>query len=109
MFESFKFQPAHQPDPEKPVEFELKPLDNETFYQLARSLGNDGSPSWNDCVTVLRKNVCGWSGLDQAYSHSSKMGLILGKANKDIVAWLAQCALELYRQVELPESERKNS
>lgn len=107
-FDKFNFRPAHQPDPEKPVEFELKPLSMPTFFRLQASINRDGNPSFEDCVAIFQNNVVSWSGLPQECTANAKQAMLSGEANPDLYIWLGQLAGELYTRALLKGSERKN-
>lgn len=108
-FEQFTFKPEHQPDPDKPVTFELKPLNNPMLFRLINAYGSEQGASWTDLCDVMSQNVVGWSGLPQEYSKTAKAELLTGEGNVDLLMWLGQCARELYNRAVLKATERKNS
>ncbi len=108
-FEKFWFKPAHQPDEEKPVEFELKPLDNPMLFRLLKGYASDDGLQWEDLSAVLTYHVTGWRGLPEEYAPHVKRTMLAGEANIDLQWWLGEIAKELYRAAVLKDSERKNS
>lgn len=109
MFEPFKFTPAVQPDPEKPVEFTLKPIDNPTLFRLTKAYGRPDGLDYEDLVHVLERHVVGWEGLSDPYSPHAKRDLLKGEGNMGLLMLLGQCANELYNRQALKEADRKNS
>lgn len=108
-FEKFQFKPAHQPDEANPVEFELKPLDMQTFFRLQTSIGKEGQPAWEDCATIFQNNVTAWSGLKADYSPQAKRSMLGDEGNSDLLIWLGEIAGELYKRAMLRSADRKNS
>jgi len=108
MFENFIFKPAHQPDPEKPVEFDLRPIDQATGFRMIKCFGGSGL-EFEDMVSVLRHNVVGWRGISVEFSDKAKAEFLSGEFDYDHQVWIAECAQELYTRRVLTRAERKNS
>ena len=108
-FEKFTFRPAHQPDADNPVEFELKPIDMKTFFNLQASIGKEGQPAWEDCAAVFQNNVTAWGGLKADYSPQAKRLMLTDEGNSDLLIWLGEIAGELYKRALLRSADRKNS
>lgn len=108
-FDKFWFKPQHQPDVEKPVEFELKPLDQQQYYQLRRSVGSDSSPSWDQITDYFLNNVSAWKGVDKDCTGQNRRAILIGEASGDWNIWLGEIAGELYVRATLRSAERKNS
>lgn len=108
MFEPFTFTPSHQPDPDKPVQFDLKPIDQRMGFRLVQCFGGAGL-EFEDLVAVLKSNVVGWSGLSVPYSEQAKREFLAGEFDYDRQFWIAECARELYKRRAPGAAERKNS
>jgi hypothetical protein len=108
-FETFTFKPSHQPDPDQPVEFNLRPLDNPTLFRLLNGYGSEGGLQFEDLLMVRDRCVVGWKGLPQEFSPEARRALLAGPvADFDAQLWIGQCARELYHRAVLKEVERKN-
>ena len=106
-FEKFWFKPAHQPNPENQVEFELKPLDMRLFHNLSRSVAKDGVPAFDVHAEVFVAQVSAWRGLDLECSSKARTELIRGEADYDWLVWIGQVSAELYNRALLGRTEVK--
>lgn len=107
--DTFTFRPSIQPDPDKPVEFTLRPADNPTLFRLIKAYGSDTGIEFADCTHVLDRFIVGWTGLEQEYQPSTKRSLLTGEGNYDALLLVSQCVRELYERAVLRGKERKNS
>lgn len=109
----WKFTPRHQPHP-TPVIFDLKPLSLGVLYELQRSMGDVGIPTFEGTAQAFRYSVVGWEGatlLEEplGYSSEAKREVLDSTADRDWLVWLTEIAGELYARALLKDDERKNS
>lgn len=114
MFEPFWYKPEHQPDKEKTVEFELKPLGMRQYIRLDTSYGHESDPAWratlqDDCEHVFLANVVNWRGFDIPCDQEHRKKVLSGEASFDWLRWVGEIAATLLLRATLKESERKNS
>lgn len=104
----FWFTPDHQPTPDQPVAFLLRPLDMPTFWTLQRSFQDSNVPTWEGTSAVYEYAVQDWRGLPEQFSRAAKRSK-LQAVDTNFFVWLGQITARLYTDSLLGEDERKNS
>lgn len=109
------FKPDHQPRPEEPVEFEIRPLNLAACYEVQTSLTPAGAVSTACVQEIFKANVVNWRGIPEPHSGAAKRrilettGPLFGFQLSDWMIWTGHIAQHAYLQAILPEDERKNS
>lgn len=104
----FWWRPDHQPNPDSPVEFHLKPLDWAALYEVQCSLaGRMGTPSPEACQMVFRQHVLDWKGLPEPCNAETK-AKVLARGSPAWLLWIPTITGHLYRCALLAEDQQKN-
>lgn len=106
------FTPKYQPNPDAPVEFQLKPLDPETLYTIQASFNSLGNATWSGVKAAAQFGLVGWKNviLDGAPADFNKDALskILGGiGDADWMIWLGIICGQLYANAFLSAEEKK--
>jgi hypothetical protein len=109
MFDEFSFTPTHQPTPERPVSFTLRPLDMGSLHSIQVSVNRIGDASWTDYSSIFTRNVRGWAGIDKDCTPQVKRDILAGEVDRDFYAWIKEIGECLYQRAMLGEPARKNS
>lgn len=106
------YTPDYQPIPEAPVEFQLKPLDQETLYVVQHNKGLNVTPAWPGIKAAFEKGVIGWKNVaidgaaaDFDLANAQKILRQVGSA--DWMIWLGAIGGELYHNAFLSAEEKK--
>lgn len=108
------FAPPYQPDPEKPVEFELRPLRFGDFGDLISSHNRAGIPSTEQLASVFSRYVVNWRGIDAECTPENRASVLraddlsFGHPVAAWYGWSLAIARHLTDQATLSEIERKN-
>lgn len=111
MIDSLELVPAHQPNPDRPVKFTLRPMtpvEWATFQNLRTRSPDGDTPDFPDIVEVFKKHVTGWEGLDFECTTDGKRRLLAECAPMDVYLWPIQVAAHLFMQGLTKSAERKN-
>lgn len=109
------FKPTHQPDPDKPVEFQLRPLAVPELYEVQVSMDPRGIPGFDAMAATFTRNVVGWRGIEADCTPQARAAAMAatesvhGVTRREWMVWGGQVTGHLYRQAMLEEPERKNS
>lgn len=107
--EPFWYEPAHQPNPEQPVKFYLRPLNMPTYWAIQTSFpAGSNVPGWQGVATAWEYSVLDWSGRDEPFSRQAKR-TALEAYDQDMSIWLGMVTGELYVRAILGGDDRKNS
>jgi hypothetical protein len=106
------FTPSYQPSADKVVEFEVKPLSQETLYTMQASLNERGIPSWEGVRAAFETGVVGWKniqldGADAEFTPARAASVLRRVGSADWTVWLGQIAGELFRNAYLSDEEKK--
>ncbi len=105
----FWFAPKYQRKGKEKVEFQLRPLNQRTLYELQQDIGPRGA-GLSGATIAFRHSVVGWRGLDTPFSEDAKEAFLEAEdASIAWTLWLAQIAAELYKRALLTDAEAKNS
>lgn len=106
------FTPEYQPNPESPIEFHLKPLDQETLYIVQHSKGMNVSPAWPGIKAAFEKGVIGWKnvtldGTAVEFSADQAQKILRQPGSADWMILLGSISGELYQNAFLSAEEKK--
>lgn len=104
----FWFTPEHQPKPEAPVSFYLRPLNMPTYWEFRRSFNDAGVPGWSGVSAAFEYGVLDWKGFPEAFSQKAKREA-LERFDADMCVWIGQIGAQLYLKGLLTEDEKKTS
>jgi hypothetical protein len=109
----FEYEPTHQPDPDSPVKFRLRPLDQRALHEVTASLNDRGVPRW-DGILEASRFILGWSGIksdgaDLPFSRQALRSILDGGADTDWMVWLGQITGHLYSKALISDDDRKKS
>lgn len=108
------FKPEHQPKPEEPVEFQVKPIDLRTAYDVQMTLYPNGAVSSEMVRTIFLANVLDWKGLPEKCTTDARIQVlsttegIFEATFVDWVIWTGHVARSAYLRSIMTEEERKN-
>lgn len=106
------FTPNYQPNPDAPVEFQLKPLDQETLYIVQHNKGMNVTPAWPGIKAAFEKGVVGWKniaidGTAAEFSPANAYKILRQVGDADWMIWLGAIGGELYNNAFLSAEEKK--
>lgn len=106
------FTPKYQPNPELPVEFNLRPLDQETLYTVQSSFNALGNVTWPGVKAAVIFGLVGWKNvsLDDAaaeFNQEALRKIIGGLGDADWMIWLGIICGQLYSNAFLSAEEKK--
>lgn len=106
------FTPGYQPNPESPIEFHLKPLDQETLYIVQYNKGASVSPAWPGIKAAFEKGVIGWKnimvdGVTLEFSRENSQAILKQPGSADWMILLGVISGELYQNAFLSAEEKK--
>lgn len=105
------FTPSYQPNPDAPVEFELKPLDQETLHTIQASF-QDGVPRWRGIKAGFENGVAGWKnisidGASAEFNPKNVQHILKQVGSADWMIWLGAICGQLYTNAWLSDEEKK--
>lgn len=111
MIDTLELVPAHQPNPDRPVRFTLRPMTPVEWgrFQTLRTRAPDGeTPDFDAMVDVFKAHVTAWEGLDFECTPEGKRRLLAEAPPMDVYLWPVQVAAHLFMQGLTKSAERKN-
>lgn len=106
------FTPSYQPNPDSPVEFELRPLAQETLHEVQASFNALGNPTWPGIKAAFEKGVTGWRNITLGgesidFAPKNVRAILLQVGSADWLIWLGQICGSLYANAFLTDEEKK--
>lgn len=109
------FKPDHQPKPNEPVEFELRPLDLRMAYEVQATMHENGAVSSDALRAIFARYVTNWRGIPEPCTPENRRKVLdtsgdaFGFGLRDWLIWTGHLARQAYLNSILTEDERKNS
>lgn len=105
------FTPTYQANPDLPVEFHLKPLDQGSLHTVQHSMKN-GVPSWDGIKESFEKGVIGWKnvvidGEDIAFGKAKVQQILSQPGSISWMLLLGEVSGQLYNNAFLTDEEKK--
>jgi hypothetical protein len=107
------YAPSYQPDADRIVEFQLKPVDQETLFAIQSSMNERGGATWPGVKAAFESGVVGWKNVDidgapAEFSRKNAAAILRQVGSARWMIYLGLIAGELYANAFLSDEEKKS-
>ena len=112
---TYWFTPDHQPKPDEPVEFELRPLDLRMAYEVQVTMHENGAVASEAVRAIFTRFVLNWRGVSEPCTPENRRkvldtsGDIFGFPMRDWLIWTGHASRDAFLKSILTEEEKKTS